>query len=87
MPHCSVLNYMVSKSDALSEAQNVSEFKKGSISILLMLDEFGVFAHFTLVGIEFLIHFHGFSVFLLLKTAKNNCVNKNIKMYFFIIYA
>lgn len=60
----------------------MSEFKKGSISILLMLHEFGVFVHFTLVGIKFLIHFHGFSIFLLLKTAKNNSIKKNIETFF-----
>lgn len=60
----------------------MSEFKKGSISILLMLHEFGVFAHFTFVDIKFLIHIHGFSIFLLLKGAKNNRINKNIETYF-----
>lgn len=62
----------------------MSEFKKGSISILLMLHEFGTFAHFTLVDIEFLIHFPGFSIFLLLKAAKNKSINKNIKTYFLL---
>lgn len=47
-----------------------------------------MFAHFTLVGIELLIHFHGFSVFLLFKAAKNNSINKNTEtFFFFIIYA
>lgn len=48
-----------------------------------------MFAHFTLVGIELLIHFHGFSIFLLFKAAKNNIINKNTDFlfFFFIIYA
>lgn len=52
-----------------------------------MLHEFGVFDHFTLVGIKFLIHFDGFSIFLLLKAAKNNSINKNIETYFCMNYA
>lgn len=78
---------MQSQSQMLHLKHRMSEFKEGSISILLMLHDFVLFAHFTLAGIAFLIHFHGFSIFLLLKAAKNNRINKNIETYFYMIYA